>query len=224
MKRRFIGLTVGRLLFALVAIVIITACGFIVGQAYLEIAVSALSIIVLMYLIEGKWAGCVCGIVFCVLYSIVCYSKGFYGLTVFHVFVALPMYVVSLYTWIKNRHGDTVAVRRLSLKKLALVVAAAAAGFGCAYLILSAAGSSNAIFDALTLSLATFGTLLLSLRYVEQWYFNLASNTTVLILWAVAAAADVSNLGFVIATAIFVASNVMALVEWIRMERAQRNG
>ncbi|MCL2813421.1 MAG: nicotinamide riboside transporter PnuC [Oscillospiraceae bacterium] len=222
-KKKYFGLGFGRLLFAFVSAVIMTVCGLLFGQEYMEIAISAFSVVMLMYLVEGKRAGCACGVIYCVCYSLICFSKGFYGLMVFNLVVGLPMYIVSLFTWKKHKSGDTVSVRRLSPKSLALVLAGAAAGFGCAYLILMAAASSNAFFDGLTLSLATFGTLLLSLRFVEQWYFNLAANITGLILWIFAALADIANLNFVICTFVFVVSNIMALASWLKMERMQRN-
>ena len=137
--------------------------------------------------------------------------------------MGLPVYIVSLFTWKKHRRGDIVEVRKLSPKKLILLLIVFAAGFGCAYLILRAAGSSDAFFDGLTISLGTCGTLLLALRYVEQWYFNLAANITILILWSIAAASDISNLNFVICTSVFVVSNIMALISWLKMERAQKS-
>jgi len=90
------------------------------------------------------------------------------------------------------------------------------------YAVLRAVGSSNAVVDGFTLPLATMGIILLSLRYVEQWYFNLAANAAVLTLFIVAALADVSNLSFVISSLVFAVSNVMALISWVKMERAQR--
>ena len=223
-KKNYFGLSFGRLLFALLFSSIITVCGFLFKQAYTETAVSVFSVVMLMYLVEGKRTGCACGVVYCVAFTAVCYTKGFYGLMVFNMLVALPMYIISLFTWKKHSRGETVAVRRLPFKKLILFSAAVSAGFVCAYLILGAAGSSNAVFDGLTLSLGAFGTLLLSLRYIEQWYFNLAANITALIMWIIAAAADISNLNFVICTSVFVVSNVMALVSWIKIERIQKNG
>ena len=221
-KKNYLGLGFGRLMFALLSVFVISICGLLSKQAYVEIAVSAFSVVMLMYLVEGKRIGCFFGVVYCVFYAAVCYSKDLYGLMAFNLIVALPMYILSLFTWKNHNHGDTVAVRRLHPKQLALVLVAALAGFGFAYLILKAVGSFNAFFDGLTLSLAAFGTLLLSLRYVEQWYFNLSANIVVLILWTIATAADISNLNFVICSFVFVVSNIMALVSWLKMERMQR--
>ena len=210
-------------MFAIVAVFVIALCGVFSKQALAEIAVSAFSVVMLMYLVEGRRTGCFCGVAYCAFYAAVCYTKGFYGLMAFNLIFALPMYILSLFTWKKHKHKNTVAVRKLQKKQLALVLAAALAGFGLAYLILKAAGSFNAFFDGLTLSLAAFGTLLLALRYVEQWYFNLAANLASLMLWIAAAVADASNLNFVICTSVFVVSNIMALVSWHKMEHLQKN-
>ena len=222
-KKNYLGLSFSRLIFALASTVIITICGLLSGQAYPEIAVSAFSVVTLMYLVEGKLTGCVCGMVYCIFYAAICFSKGFYGLMAFQIFVAVPMYIVSLFTWKKNKHGDTVAVRKMSWKKLSLVFVIALAGFAGAYFILGKAGSSSALFDGLIISLGTLGTLLLSMRYVEQWYFNIGANATVLTLWIYKSLEDISNLNFAICAFVFVVSNIMALISWIKMEKAQRN-
>ena len=220
-KKIYLGLSFGRIVFALVAIAILTASGLLFRQAYAEIAVSAFSMVMLMYLVEGKPAGCVFGAVYCLAYSVVCYTRGFYGVLAFNVLFAFPTYIVSIFTWNSNKCGDTVAARKLPAKRFLAALAAFPVVFGGAYLVLRAVGSSNAVFDALTLSLAAFGTLLLALRYVEQWYFNLAANLAGLGLWIMAAAKDISNLNFVICTSVFVVSNAMALVSWQKMERMQ---
>ena len=224
-RKKYFGLGFNRLAFAFAAAVILIICGILSGQAYYETAISVFSVVMLMYLVEGKRAGCVCGIIYCVLYAIVCFSRGFYGLASFNFFFAMPMYTASLFTWSKNKSGDTntVAVRRFSHKNLAFVIAGAFILFGCAYMILKLAGSSGstAVFDGLTLSFAAFGTVLLALRFVEQWYFNLAANATVFTLWVFAAVRDVSNLNFVICAAVFVVSNAMALFSWLKMAKLQ---
>jgi len=222
-KKNYFELSFGRLVFAGLAAFILTICGILSKQAYTETAVSVFAVVMLMYLVEGKQVGCVFGIAYCIIYAAICFSKGFYGLMLFNILIGLPMYTVSLFTWGKNKHGDTVAVRKLTPKKLTLVLAAALIGFGCMYLILKAAGSSNAFFDGLILPLGTVGMLLLSLRYIEQWYFNIAANITGLMLWIAATISDISNLNFVICTSVFVVSNIMALVSWLKMERQQRH-
>jgi nicotinamide mononucleotide transporter PnuC len=220
-KTGYFGLSLNKLIFALAAIAVITGSGFLSGQPYAEIAISAFSIVTLMYLVEGKPAGCVFGALYCTAYTVVCYAKGFYGLMFFNAFFAFPMYIIGIFTWNANKKGENVAARKLSAKKLLMVLAAAAVVFCGAYFICKATGSSNALFDALTLSLAAVGTLLLALRYVEQWYFNLAANLAVLVLWLIAAISDISNINFVICTSVFVVSNVMALISWLKMEKKQ---
>jgi len=208
-----------KLMFCVITSVAVAVCGFLSSQPIFEIMISVFSIVTVVYISEGKLAGCVCGMIFCAAYITISYSRQLYGLMIFEIFIAIPLYFVSLFTWKKNQNRGAVAVKRLSVKKLIFVIAITFIGYWCAFLLLTTIGSSDIVFDSLTLVLATAGMTLLSLRYVEQWYFNIASNVSIAILWVFKLAESISNLNFFISAVIFVICNIIGLLSWRRLER-----
>lgn len=218
-KKRYFGLSTVKLLLIVVMSAAVIACGLLSAQKFYEIIISVFSIITIIYISEGKIAGCACGMVYSVAYAAVCFSRQIYGLSVYMILIILPLYAISLFTWKKNQNKGAVEVKRLPAVKLILVLAASFIIYWGIFFLLRAVGSSNIVFDSLTLVFGISGMTLLSLRYVEQWYFNIASNVSVSVLWVFKSVESISNLNFLIVAVIFVVSNVIGLVSWRKMEK-----
>ena len=224
-KRTYLGLRPGKFIFGIVAFVVIIVSGILSKQVFYEILISLFSVITILYIIEGKLIGCVFGIAFCAAYAVVCYSRELYGLMLFQICMGMPMYAVSVFTWKKNQNSQnkgTVAVKRLPLKKLGLIIGTAFIGYWGILALLTAINSSNAAIDGLTLAFGICGMILLSLRYVEQWYFNIASCASVMILWIIKSIEDISNLNFLIVAIIYVTSNTIGLISWLKMDKTNK--
>jgi len=220
-KKTYLGLRPGKILFGVIAFVAVTICGFLSSQPFYEIMISGLSIITIIYVIEGKLAGCVLGIIYCSAYAFVCYSRELYGLMALQVLVCAPAYAAGLVNWKKNQNkqNDTVIVKRLSKLKLFLVIITLCAGYWGVFALLKIAGSANVPVDSLTVVFGISGMTMLALRYVEQWYFHIAANISIVIIWAVKLTESMSNLNFMIAAIIFVFSNILGLISWLRMAK-----
>jgi len=223
-EKTYMGLHPGKLLLGVIMSLAITVCGILSKQIFYEIIISIFSVVTILYVIEGKMAGCVCGVIFCVVYAAVCFTRQIYGLMFFQIFIGIPSYGVSLFTWKKNQAGNRVAVKRLSAVKLAIITVASFAGYWGLFMLLGAIGSSNVIFDSLTLVFGTCGMVLLSLRYVEQWYFNIAASISVAVLWAFKLTESISNLNFMIVSVVFLICNIIGLVSWIKMGDNDKRG
>ena len=222
MKKTYFGLGPAKLLLIAALSAAVIACGALSAQKFYEIMLSVFSIITIAYISQGKVTGCVCGIIYSAAYAAVCFSRQIYGLAVFMILLVVPLYIISLFTWKKNQNKGAVEVKRLPAAKLVLVLIASFAGYWCIFFLLGAVGSSDVLFDSLTLVFGISGMTLLSLRYVEQWYFNIASNVSVSLLWLFKSLEDASNLNFMVVAVIFVASNVVGLVSWIKMEKMEK--
>ena len=217
-KKTYLGLRPKKALFGAAASFAIIICGLASSQAFYEIIISVFSIMTILYVVEGKWIGCACGIIFCLVYALaVSFTRQFYGLMVFQLFICMPLYAVSLVNWKKNQNKNTVAVKRLKANRFILVVVASAAAYCVLFATLQAVGSSNAVFDSLTVIFGMSGMTLMSLRYAEQWYFHLASNLSAVVMWLIKSFESIINLNFLIIALIFAASNIIGLVSWLKM-------
>jgi len=226
-RKSILGFAPGRFIFVVASMPALVACGVLTKQPWYEGLLAVYSVFTLMYLAEGRRAGPACGIAFCLGYGALFFSKQIYGLAAFNTLFGAPVYLASLIAW--GRHmtvGDAVGSdRTVQAKKLTpggwtLSLGASAAGFVGMYLLLRALNSQAALWDSLTLSLVGPGLVLLLLRYVENWVFNLAGSAVVLVLWVINTIADTANLNFILIAALQTAVNAIGLVTWLRFERA----
>ena len=224
-KKTIFGFSAGRLIFILASIPALIACGLLTKQPWYETLLSMYSVVTLMVLAGGKRAGCVFGVVYCLAYGALFFSKQTYGLAFFNALFGAPVYLASFIAWRKHQNDKTVQVRRLTPKLWAFAFAGSIIAFAGIYALLRAFGSSGALLDSLSLSLVAPGLILLLLRYAENWWFNLGGSCAVLVLWIVNTLRDISNFNFVLIAALLVATNAMGLVTWLQLERntAKRN-
>ena len=202
---------------------LLIACGALTRQPWYETLLSVYSVLTLMVLAEGRRAGPACGMFYCLGYGALFFSKQIYGLAAFNTVFGFPVYLASLIAWRKHMSGRAVQPKKLSPKGWALALGAGIASFAGIYLLLRALGSQGALWDSLSLSLVGPGLVLLLLRYVENWVFNLAGNLVVLILWVLNTIENTANLSFVLIAAIQVTTNAMGLVTWLKLERRTRH-
>ena len=226
-KKTFLGFTPGRFIFIAASMPALVLCGLLTKQPWPETLLSVYSVIALMYLAEGKRAGPACGMFYCLGYGSLFFSKQIYGLAVFNTLFGFPVYLGSLIAWGRHMRADeaaggkTVKAKKLSPGGWALSLGASAAGFAGVYLLLRALGSQGALWDSMTLAFVAPGMVLLLLRYVENWVFNLVGSIVVLVLWIVNTMEDTANLSFVLIAALQALTNAIGLATWLRLERKE---
>ena len=220
-KKTILGFSTGRFIFAMASMPALAACGLLTKQPWHEMLLSMYSVFTLLYLAEGRRAGPACGTVFSLGYGALFFSKQIYGLAAFNTLFGFPVYLASLIAWGRHMDGKAVEPKKLSAKGWALSLGASAAGFAGVYFLLRAFGSQGALWDSMTLAFVGPGLVLLLLRYVENWVFNLAGSVVVLVLWVLNTVEDTANLSFVLIAALQTATNAIGLVTWLRLERKE---
>jgi nicotinamide mononucleotide transporter PnuC len=218
-KKSILGFTPARFAFAAACVPALILCGVRTGQPWYEGLLAVYSVFTLLYLAEGRRAGPACGMLFSLGYGALFFSKRIYGLAAFNTLFGFPVYLASFVAWGTHMDEKTVQAKRLSRAGRAFALGASIASFTGCFLLLRAVGSQAALWDSLTLSLVGPGLVLLLLRYVENWVFNLAGSVVVLVLWVLNTIEDTSNLSFVLIAALQTATNAMGLAAWLKLER-----
>lgn len=124
-------------------------------------------------------------------YAWLAWQNGFYGEVGLYVFFYLPMMVIGFLMWRKHiDDGGIVAMKKLSLKAIALlfgVCAAVTAGLG--YGLNQIETQNIPYMDAVTTALSIIATLLMIRRYREQWIAYMTLNILYVIMWSLRASA-----------------------------------
>ncbi|MBQ8746322.1 MAG: nicotinamide mononucleotide transporter [Clostridia bacterium] len=192
--------------------------------SYLTLAASLIGVTSLIFCAKGNPIGQVLMIVFSILYGVISYSFSYYGEMITYLGMTLPMAVVALVSWLKNPYEGRraeVRVGRIGAREwilLTLLTAAVTAGF---YFILAAFGTANLLPSTVSVT-TSFAAAYLTARRSPYYALAYAANDVVLIvLWILAALADITYLSVIVCFAAFLVNDIYGFVSWRRMERRQ---
>ena len=192
--------------------------------SYLTLAASLVGVTSLIFCAKGNPIGQVLMIVFSILYGVISYSFLYYGEMITYLGMTLPMAVVALVSWLKNPYEGRraeVRVGRIGAREwilLTLLTAAVTAGF---YFILAAFGTANLLPSTVSVT-TSFAAAYLTARRSPYYALAYAANDVVLIvLWILAALADITYLSVIVCFAAFLVNDIYGFVSWRRMERRQ---
>lgn len=161
-------------------------------------------------------------IVFCILYGVISWRFRYWGEMITYLGMSLPMAVWSAVTWLRNpsEDGSAVAIRKLTKKQGAAVIALAAVTTLAFWFILRALDTPNLLFS--TISVAT-SFLAASLTMLRSSYYALAyaaNDIVLIILWTLASLKDPGYLPVTVNFAIFFVNDLYGFSSWKKRERS----
>ena len=204
----------------------VTVASFIIfdGNGLLTLIASFIGVTSLILCAKGNPIGQALMVVFSILYGIISYSFAYYGEMITYLGMSGPMALFSLISWLKNPYDgkrSEVKVSRLGAKEAVFMLVLSAAVTFAFYFILKYFGTSSLL--ASTVSVTTsFIAVYLTFRRSPYYALVYALNDVVLIiLWTVAAIADVSYFSVIICFAVFLVNDMYGFFSWKRMAKRQ---
>ena len=206
-----------------VILIIVSFCIFD-RENYLTLAASLIGAASLIFNAKGNPVGQALMIVFSVLYGIISYGFAYYGEMITYLGMTAPMAVVALVAWLKNPFGgrrSQVKVNNIGAREWLLMLLGAAAVTAAFYFILRAFNTANIVPSTISVT-TSFVAVYLTFRRSPFFALGYAANDVVLIvLWALAAAEDLSYISVLICFAMFLANDVYGFINWRRMQKLQ---
>ena len=191
---------------------------------FLTLAASLIGVTSLIFCAKGNPVGQVLIIAFAVLYGIISWMVAYYGEMITYVGMTAPMAVYALIVWLKHPFAgkrSEVKVNRLRAREYLFMFLLAAAVTAAFYFILEAFHTANLIPSTISVT-TSFVAVYLTARRSPFYALAYAANDVVLIvLWSMAAAADLSCLSVVICFCVFLVNDLYGFVNWMRMQRRQ---
>ena len=193
-------------------------------ENFMTLAASMIGAASLIFSAKGNPIGQALMIVFSLLYGIIAYTFSYFGEMITYLGMTAPMALVALITWLRNPFSgnrNEVAVSRLKpfehffMPVLTIVITV------IFYFILEAFDTANILPS--TLSVATsFIAVYLTFRRSSYFALAYAANYVVLIvLWTLAAMADISYISVLICFVMFLVIDLYGFVSWKRLEKRQ---
>lgn len=174
---------------------------------------------------KGNFIGQAVSIVFGVLYGIYAFTQRYYGETLIYFFLMVPIHVVSVVGWLKNKfNGKTheVTVNTLKRKEFFAVGFAAIAVTAAFYFLLRALNTDNLIVSTVSLT-TSLAAAYFMLRRCEIFSVCFLCNDVVLIvLWSMKLASEGTRvLPSVVAFVMFLFIDAYCFFSWRRIKKRQ---
>ena len=117
-------------------------------------------------------------------YAWIAWHNGLFGEVFEYLLFYLPMTVVGFFLWRNKMQDGTVLMRKLHLKWILLLLAIIISATGIVGYLLSLIEAQNTPYiDAATNVLSVLATILMVLRYREQWGAYILLNVLSIIMW-----------------------------------------
>ena len=163
------------------------------------------------------------------LYAVMCFIGGKWGNAFLHLLYFLPMQFVGFFQW--RRRGaalkEAPKARRLTGKGRAIAGAALVLGSAVLFAVLRLTGAVQTPFaDAFSVVCNIIGQLLLSMAYMEQWFFWIGVNVSTIVMWSLTLSANPSDsyaLIYIIKYSFYLLNALNGLRLWIKMSAPDRS-
>lgn len=176
---------------------------------------------------KGDVIGQVLIVIFAVLYSVVSYSKQYYGEMITYLCMSAPMALAAVVSWIRHPYKGNraeVEIKRLNKKEISFAFLLSAIVSIIFYFILGALDTAQLGLSTLSVT-TSFLAAYFTFRRSPYYALGYAANDVVLIgLWIAAAIKDPSKIGTLICFIMFLVNDMYGFVNWRRMAKNQANG
>lgn len=142
-------------------------------------------ILYVVFLSDRNILNFIVGFISSTTYIIVAFQAKLYGEVIFYLTIDLPMILISFFMWKKHTGKDLrVESRKLSLKQILIIFTISIVSI-CGYAwILKLIGGVNVVVDAISTVVSFIATILMALRYREQWFLWVVVYIVSIIMWA----------------------------------------
>lgn len=183
-KKNNIGMWLNYSLFSLVIVTCIVLT-IVYNLHWLTLISCVAGILYVVFLSDRRILNFIIGFISSTTYIIIAFQAKLYGEVIFYLIVDLPMIFISFFMW-KKHLDDTnrVEPKKLSWKQILITSLISVASIAIYAYILHLIGGANVIVDAISTVVSFIATLLMALRYREQWIMWLAVYIVSIIMWA----------------------------------------
>lgn len=127
----------------------------------------------------------VVGFVSSTTYIFVAFNAKLFGEVIFYLAFDLPMIFISFFMWKKNINKDLrVQSKKLNVTNSLIIILISAVAVVAYSFLLRAIGGVNVFVDATSTVVSFVATILMSLRYREQWFMWIVVYIVSIVMWA----------------------------------------
>lgn len=170
------------LLFSLLGAII----AIISKDNWLNFLVLVSGILCVVLAAKGSIWNYVIGTLNTVAYAYVAYTNGLFGELGLYILFFFPMNVVGYFMWKNHVKNDIVDMKTLNIRSILIVFLITV--LGCVFLgyfLSTIQNQNNPYLDGMSTVISIIATILMILRYKEQWLLYIILNIITVIIWVI---------------------------------------
>ena len=201
---------------------VIVVCGIVSKDKWYNILFSAIAVVYLLLLTDGKkYAYPICS-VYALGYGIISFRTGFYATAVYHVLFLLPTSVYRFILSFRKKEKATEIKSLSVMARISAVLICAALSVGL-YFLLRAIGDSQPLLDGVILAISLLTSAMMFGNCLEMWWFNLAASVLYAVMWAVEFFTNGTGFAFAIMQTVVSVINVKGIVDWKKTNKIKNS-
>lgn len=187
MKKIFKDWSLFEISFLFISIIIIAVSGVIFKAELISVAMSVLAVTVAILQAKGKVLSQYIGLLVAVLYSIISFKNKYYGEVIIYITLMIPLYILSVISWIQNKNKETQTVNKgyVPKKEWIVLIFVNIVLFIILYQILKALNTSQLLISSLSMITSVMATYLISKRSKYSFLFYLLNDIILILLWGI---------------------------------------
>ncbi|MFC0179357.1 nicotinamide riboside transporter PnuC [Thorsellia kenyensis] len=213
--------------FVAIAAMIIICISF--ESSWIEIVSSITGVIGVILIAQAKLSGYFYAIIATSTYAFIAYQYHFFGEAIAYAFLFLPLQFIGYFHWFKNLRKDKnkkkveVITKKLTTQQTPLLITFTFISIFIYALLMQKIGGHQPGLDSATAVLNVVGTLLMVLRYQEQWLAWIAVNITAIALWVLAVLEN-KNEGMAILAmwTIYLINSIYGYIVWRQKNKLEK--
>ncbi len=206
------------------SIVLVSFLGIIFNSNILITFSSILGIIAALLIAKGKNLGLVLGSINTILYSIVSFNNKFYGEVIIYMFMMLPMYIISIVSWLRhqNKKTSSVEINKISSIEWIVVSFVFIILFGVIYIFLKKLNTSELIISTFSVIASLFAIYLQLRRSRYNFYFYVVNDIVLILLWGTSClSGNIIVVPMLMNPVLNAINDVYGIINWKRLEHLQ---
>lgn len=205
----------------IVSSILILSLSLYWGDSVIAIFSSLAGIISVVLCAKGKIENYAFGLFNAVTYAYLCYQGHIYGEVMYNILM-VPMIIIGFISWKKNMSEvkDEVKTRNLTAKGWICLIIISILSIGAYSIILKLIGGHFALIDATSTTFSIIATILMLMRYSEQWIMWIAVNVASVILWFMALKSGTAgSITLLVMWSAYLFNSVYGYINWRKMSK-----
>lgn len=193
-------------------------------KSIITLIASLLGVITVLCGAKGLIIAPFINIIYNLIYIFLSFSQKFYGEVIIYVFFMIPLHVITIISWLKNRSKENkniVSVNKISLKEYIILIIGTIGVSIIFYNILKLLNTNALLISTISLVDSFLASYLLFRRSSNYAFSYIVNDIILIILWMYTIKTTTAYIPIIVSFMIFLINDIYGLISWKKREKHQ---